>query len=340
MEAMCLLYLTRLLSGHGLAWRAGVLHKDISIGNVLISEIPAEGMHGFLHDFDYSSMTSTLPEGCSDDEWSLGTLIRVAEDGEGETERTVSIFILIPCAANGHHILQGTYYYWAIDLLLKENVVHTAYHDLEAFYWVFLWSILRWTEHNWDCATYQDPCDDVFSYGNDRLAAALKFHWLWSNNRKIVITGNAPLTEIAYRFKELLFKYRIAHLLDIAKEISHEAVLKIFDDALKPDVMWPENDRAIHREYKEPQVNLWGDGCLATDSEGLETEECPEPRRKKRRISAKADSANGGTSGSNTQRGPGSKAGSRGSCGAGSKGRGSQSGAGNSKGRGSRGGKL
>ena len=43
--------------------RAGVLHRDVSIGNVLIVDDEADQTKfvGFLHDFDYSSMSKKPP---------------------------------------------------------------------------------------------------------------------------------------------------------------------------------------------------------------------------------------------------------------------------------------
>ena len=43
--------------------RAGVLHRDVSIGNVLIvdDEADQQKFAGFLHDFDYSSMSKHPP---------------------------------------------------------------------------------------------------------------------------------------------------------------------------------------------------------------------------------------------------------------------------------------
>ncbi len=60
-----------------------MLHRDISIGNILITdEAAADGCHGFIHDFDYSSM-SAVPPGEVDDEVS-------SEDrDEDRKERTV-----------------------------------------------------------------------------------------------------------------------------------------------------------------------------------------------------------------------------------------------------------
>ncbi len=49
--------------GHKLAWEvAGVLHRDISIGNILTTdEASADGSHGFIHYFDYSSVSAVPP---------------------------------------------------------------------------------------------------------------------------------------------------------------------------------------------------------------------------------------------------------------------------------------
>ena len=58
------------------------------MGNVLISEHPQERLHGFLHDFDYSSMTKSIP--VADESGSQDPLMRVAEEYNEETkERTV-----------------------------------------------------------------------------------------------------------------------------------------------------------------------------------------------------------------------------------------------------------
>ena len=50
--------------GHRQAWEdAGVLHRDISVGNILIVDDPEEDEFvGFIHDFDYSSMTDAAPK--------------------------------------------------------------------------------------------------------------------------------------------------------------------------------------------------------------------------------------------------------------------------------------
>ncbi|EJF60817.1 hypothetical protein DICSQDRAFT_43116, partial [Dichomitus squalens LYAD-421 SS1] len=42
------------MKAHRRAWEVGVSHRDVSTGNVLISERPEDRLRGFLRDFDYS----------------------------------------------------------------------------------------------------------------------------------------------------------------------------------------------------------------------------------------------------------------------------------------------
>lgn len=82
--------------------RGGVLHRDVSSGNILIVEDPQ--MHpaskGILHDYDYSSMTLYPPGEASEDVLSEPPPLRPLEledeflDVAGCKERTVSIFNL------------------------------------------------------------------------------------------------------------------------------------------------------------------------------------------------------------------------------------------------------
>ena len=50
-------------AGHKLLWeKAGILHRDVSAGNILIVEKQgSRSFHGFIHDFDYSSMAGIQP---------------------------------------------------------------------------------------------------------------------------------------------------------------------------------------------------------------------------------------------------------------------------------------
>ena len=101
-------------SGHQLACdKAGILHRDISVGNILIVDKPGPSQFtGFIHDFDYSSMEKDIPsvdkprdyrddeDDDDDDEldgdmkwdyvvWSAREANPVAQ--QAEKERTVSV---------------------------------------------------------------------------------------------------------------------------------------------------------------------------------------------------------------------------------------------------------
>ncbi|KAI0826491.1 hypothetical protein BC628DRAFT_1419009 [Trametes gibbosa] len=83
------------IRGHQQAWEeARVLHRDISLGNILIKDEPDDASDvGFIHDFDYSSME---PDSDSDSDSAS------SQDGTSTTqlkERT------------------GTYFYMAVDLI-------------------------------------------------------------------------------------------------------------------------------------------------------------------------------------------------------------------------------
>lgn len=80
--------------------RGGVLHRDVSSGNILIVEEPQDHSHskGFLGDYDYSSMTLDPP---GKDPRPLSSeppplrpleLSNLFEGAAGCKERTVSFF--------------------------------------------------------------------------------------------------------------------------------------------------------------------------------------------------------------------------------------------------------
>ena len=85
--------------GHKQAWeKARVLHKDVSDGNILLSDNPlGNTFEGFLHDFDYSAMED-LAELLGDDEGIDDTADKAnkSEAHQSQKERTVSRRIVNP----------------------------------------------------------------------------------------------------------------------------------------------------------------------------------------------------------------------------------------------------
>ncbi|RPD69692.1 hypothetical protein L226DRAFT_526400 [Lentinus tigrinus ALCF2SS1-7] len=211
------------LAGHRLAWeKAGLLHRDISLGNILIVVEPNKaGFVGFLHDFDYSSMTEPAP----DDLAPASTSYAPRDVDKPELrERT------------------GTRYFMACELLRggQSGVVHRVYHDLESYYWVLLWLILQHTHHNLGHA----QLEEVFEFDDLSVALRKKTRWLWGGfwdeDDKLIVQDNAPLTDLMASFKRLVTEMCTNRYQ--SKVLTYQSVLDLFDHALAQPG-WPINDR-------------------------------------------------------------------------------------------------
>lgn len=84
------------LSGHKQAWeKARVLHRDLSLGNILILDERAddEDEYGFMHDLDYSAMEPIGADGVT-----IKDISNYDDNTAQHKERTVSdVFDLKPC---------------------------------------------------------------------------------------------------------------------------------------------------------------------------------------------------------------------------------------------------
>ncbi|KZT68574.1 hypothetical protein DAEQUDRAFT_692221 [Daedalea quercina L-15889] len=215
------------IKGHRLAFLAGVLHRDVSKGNILLllGDAPFKG---FICDFDYSSFVDSTvfggvrPDGYTDED-------AVEHDLK---ERT------------------GTFRYFALELLnRREKIIHGVRHDLESFYWVILWIVLRHTDHTHEKGAA--ACRELFAAADEADAERRKITWLVSRPRSdVTILGNPPLTNLLGRLRRLVKECTLGGD-DMAEtpHLTHEAFLEILDDALK-DERWPEGDKA--RKFVPP----------------------------------------------------------------------------------------
>ncbi|RPD54994.1 hypothetical protein L226DRAFT_563188 [Lentinus tigrinus ALCF2SS1-7] len=220
------------IRGHKLATeKAGVLHRDISVGNVLIVDKPEEGpqSRGFIHDFDYSSYAEGVeddfptnpPNNSTDIDYEQ---IANAPDSGDDDDAQANVKDRI-----------GTYYFIAVQLLRRAGEAHKIHHDLESFYWALLWVILRHTEHMHPLKHLASA--DIFKCCDDRLAAGQKIGWL-GDSYVLGIKGNPPLTALLDKYRRL-----VARSLFRKEEnkLTYESVEKLFIAALD-DNRWPEND--------------------------------------------------------------------------------------------------
>ncbi|KAI1792140.1 hypothetical protein LXA43DRAFT_1008158 [Ganoderma leucocontextum] len=210
--------------GHRTAMaKGGILHRDVSVGNVLIVDDPdlQDQFCGFIHDFDYSSMSREVPQG---DILSLSAAaldkLLLADDIHGFLkERT------------------GTFLFMAKDLLAARSdpIIHAIRHDLESFYWALLWVVIRHTMHRLGShkdQSRQQTCANVFKQGDAREASMAKPDWLMYNLEHLKIFRNRPLTDLIKDFG-LLVANKTA-----GKRLDYNDVLALFNAALAKS--WPE----------------------------------------------------------------------------------------------------
>ncbi|KAI0706446.1 hypothetical protein C8Q76DRAFT_682816 [Earliella scabrosa] len=233
------------IRGHKLAWEKGkLLHRDVSVGNILIvDKVATRKFRGFLHDFDYSAM---VPLAAPHDEFitadtqagSSGLLVGGSELMTPDPARTTD-------PSDVHEDLKertGTYYFIAIELLQHAGAVHNVHHDLQSFYWVFIWVVLRHTAYSHHLG--KEACARYFKFGNDEASWGAKLQLLWSPSNSITVPQNAPLTRLIDAFTSLVRDCVITSRQGADSPLTHDAILKLFDEALASEG-WPEGDAAI-----------------------------------------------------------------------------------------------
>lgn len=185
---------------HRALLRHGVLHRDISLTNILIPVAPrADGARGFLIDLDLALCLSETADGTA------------------------------------HH-RTGTMQFMAIGALSREQ--HTYRHDLESFFYVFLWV----------CVHYQPggapvtPCPttlDAWGAGGYSDAAARKSCDMEPGGFVRVVAGFPSsargMVKCASAWREVLFPWRglVWKGTDADYESVYRCVLGVLADAVR-----------------------------------------------------------------------------------------------------------
>ncbi|KAI0324059.1 hypothetical protein GY45DRAFT_1263584 [Cubamyces sp. BRFM 1775] len=255
------------IRGHQLAMeRGGILHRDVSSGNILIVDTPppTHRCAGILHDFDYSSMTLVSPAANANN----GAQSSTALPALYPLEHGKKIKDVKKCKER-----TGTYYFIALELIDPEVkcMIHDAGHDIESFFWVLLWIVLRHTVH--DHSQGRNACESTFPFGSDTQAAGMKSSRL-RRTKPLLIADNPPLTDLLHDFKDLVD--------DATKQPSHKPnrpsnrvpltyghVLKLFVDALRR-TDWPKDDAAIpYTPVKTRTAYVYAPGPLQIGSKSV-----------------------------------------------------------------------
>lgn len=134
----------------------------------------------------------------------------------------------------------------AIRILENMALFHDIPHDMESFYWVLVWIILRHTEH--DHKDGARACSTYFKYTSDAEAAAGKLLWLYHTS-PVHIKDNRPLTRLLIDLHELVR----TSVLGGGAPLTHDAMLAVFNKALQREE-WPAEDAALEFKLPGPAV--------------------------------------------------------------------------------------
>ncbi|KAJ7089172.1 hypothetical protein B0H15DRAFT_800539 [Mycena belliarum] len=200
---------------HEIANAAGILHRDVSEGNVLFQEIcHAIGTSRvFLMDWDYAEFTST---GLQNFKKWFPERVQATEDYDN-IEKSLKD-------------LTGTLPFLAIELMSKTPVQHEGHHDLESFYWLFLWCILRYTAHTHNDGPH--ACRNIFTSG------ALKGFVV---QQPVPIEANVPLHNLAENLADTVADQIRRRG---SKPIEYANFINIFRTELGSQG-WPTDDAAL-----------------------------------------------------------------------------------------------
>ncbi|KAI0692469.1 hypothetical protein C8T65DRAFT_730511 [Cerioporus squamosus] len=176
-----------------------------------------DAVFGFLHDFDYSSMSAEPPnlEPSSPASWAkLSVWLQRQTRKKSDSGRT--------------------------------DQVHNSGDDLESFYWVLVWVVIAHTAHNESSENWLHAW--VFPAPSDftkQLGA--KHMWLIGEMDSFSIPNNPPLEDLIKQFGNLVLEKAPWHPLDYGEVIDLLTASLARDD-------WPEGDAAVPYTPK-PQVN-------------------------------------------------------------------------------------
>ncbi|KAH9895296.1 hypothetical protein C8Q73DRAFT_645540, partial [Cubamyces lactineus] len=239
------------IQGHRLAMRyGGILHRDISAGNILIVDRPIPGRpesKGVLHDFDISWILSEPPpEGSRLDESNTiaSQLVRLEADAD-KVEDLKDTY--------------GTGAFFALDVLrgicARKYVRRTFQQDLESFYWVLLSVVFEFVAYTDSLDAYK-PWRELF-HDRYKTMAEAKEKWLLQASDRLTIDDNGPLTELMASFAKLVAQASYSRWSGKKrKPLKYDTVLELFDKVLARDD-WPLNDPAVRydmRPQKRPSV--------------------------------------------------------------------------------------
>ncbi|CAK5268325.1 unnamed protein product [Mycena citricolor] len=220
-----------------IAFEAGVLHRDVSEGNIMFAEmIGLKTPRGFLVDWDYAEFTE---KGLEAFKKNFGS--RLHSEQYDSVDKSLK------------HIT-GTWPFLAIEVMQhslgqRKNFKHGSHHDLESLFWLLYWMGVRHTKHHlpagdractelFDSRAPETKKGTIADTAKFSLDGRNGFHVIVNFIRRDVFQQNLePQPEIDHKSDNLTMIRRL---------MTHEATLKDFRVALdRLTYNWHENDGAL-----------------------------------------------------------------------------------------------
>ncbi|KAI0730061.1 hypothetical protein C8Q72DRAFT_776846 [Fomitopsis betulina] len=291
------------IHGHRQAYLAGIIHRDISENNVMLSDDMMSFFFGFLLDLDYGFNWKEVLERAgwevSEASWKryveeydrslpkrtrpappeMDIPLMAADDKDGSNDDPTARLRKAWLERMKMKERTGTLYFMAIEILAT-YVAHDVRHDLESFFWLLLWVVLRYTQTT--CWPPNAVYTRVFAHYTEETSAMGKRYFL-SMPMEWEVVGNAPLTTLVRKFKALCARAMAQYDLDTGAlknqgvALTYESVMALFDEALvSPE--WPQGDRALPFKMPSKTATASQLGSQAvTDSRGEKRQAVDEP---------------------------------------------------------------
>ena len=143
-------------------------------------------------------------------------------------------------------VSQGTLHFMAVETFVNEsNLTHEARHDLESFFWLLVWLVLRHTKHE-PIAMCEDSAWHKLFDGAKMVDCleGKKYFWLTIVFPPVMVTDNEPLNALLENFR-LLCRTNSFNVGLKQPWMTHKDVLRLPNEALAARSKWPQADRAI-----------------------------------------------------------------------------------------------
>ncbi|EPS92699.1 hypothetical protein FOMPIDRAFT_91439, partial [Fomitopsis schrenkii] len=212
------------------AYERGIIHRNISERNVMICRDPGSLFKGFIHDFAYGFSWLRF---LGHHEWvaELARWLQYCAEHGHEPIGPDTSEVLKDCKEQ-----VGTPWFMAVQIL-QGKMTHEARHDLESFFWLLLYIVLRHTDHSLSSNpdVFRSIFQDVDEICHGLLVSKREF---LVSHAPVWIEGNEGLSYILREFHALCKRNFTEGRAPVVRPVmTHHEVLLIFDRAL--NMQWP-----------------------------------------------------------------------------------------------------